>query len=188
MAEYPDQLSLATTQTSRSSGAPRREEAALLSARQAEVLAYKRRGKSLHEIADHLKLRYSTVHEHYTAALHKVQVEMPAEVHNKLQLPPSWDYVMADELEHMAGAVQAYWDIYNRCLQAGQMRSAIEALNGLRQWVEMRARITGLGQANKSEMTITIDQIDREIDALEGKLGDDGSYSIDDRPTETAEG
>ena len=141
-----------------------------LTQRQAEILDFKAARWSLRKIARHLNLNYSTVREHYLDALAKCG----AETHDLTKLPTSLDrheWRRIEESEFIDARIRDYLDIKERALNEGQLRNAVEALNGAHKYMETLIKLQGISAPERREITITNELLANKLAALEAEVG-----------------
>ena len=125
---------------------------------------------SLRKIARHLNLNYSTVREHYLDALAKCG----AETHDLTKLPTSLDrheWRRIEESEFIDARIRDYLDIKERALNEGQLRNAVEALNGAHKYMETLIKLQGISAPERREITITNELLANKLAALEAEVG-----------------
>lgn len=146
-----------------------------LTARMDEVMRLRRQKYSYRQIAKRLGLDVSTVYESHMAGLKAIGLEIPKAV---IERSEQSEYRRLEESDHAEAVMREYWDTYQAARDKGQLKTAVEALNGLRGWSEMMIRLHGTDAPIRHQVEVTMTHIEREIAALEARENPDGTYTV----------
>lgn len=140
-----------------------------------EVMQLRDKLYSYPQIAEKMGKAVATVYESHMAALEIVGLEVPKAVAGKSSIN---EYRRLEMHGHAEAVMREYWDTYREARDKGQLKVAIDALNGLRGWTELVIKLHGTSAPVKHEVALSLPEVEREIANLEGKLGADGSYDV----------
>lgn len=122
------------------------------------------------QIADHLGVTVAVVHEQYNAARSKVG----AFTHDLSHMPTSVDrheWRRIEESEFIDARIRDYLDIKEAAVDEGQLRTAVEALNGAHKYMETLIKLQGISAPEKREVTVTVDDLRKELQQYEAEDG-----------------
>lgn len=139
---------------------------------QAKILDLKNGARwTFRQIADALDLTPATVHQHYRYAMAKAG----ATNYDLSYLPTSVDrheWRRIEESEFIDARIRDYLDIKEKALDEGQLRNAIEALNGAHKYMETLIKLQGISAPERREITITNELLVNKLAALEAEVGE----------------
>lgn len=138
-----------------------------LTTRQQDILDLKHGARwSFRQIAKHLGLSYSTVNEAYYAAVKKHGRELK-DIPELSQI----EWIRFQESEFADARIRDYLDIYQQAKESGQLRTAVEALNGCHKYMETMIKMKGLAAPEKREVNLTVDMLQAELARIESEVG-----------------
>lgn len=140
-----------------------------------EVMRLRDKNYSYPQIAQMLGKAVSTVHESHMSALNIVGIQIPRAVVDKSSIN---EFRRLEMHSHAEAVMREYWETYKEARDRGQLKTAVEALNGLRGWSEMVIRLHGTSAPERHVYEINVAQVDEKIAELEGKRSADGSYEV----------
>lgn len=144
-----------------------------------EVMKLRDKNYSYPQIAEKLGKAVSTVHESHMSALEIVGIQIPRAVVEKSSIN---EYRRLEMHSHAEAVMREYWETYKEARDRGQLKTAVEALNGLRGWSEMVIKLHGTSAPERHVHEINMAKVDEKIAELEGRAEPDGSYSTGSTP------
>jgi hypothetical protein len=127
---------------------------------------------SYRAIANALGLHYTTVYESHQAALKYIK-RLPEHIESFKELR------LVEESEYIDAQLRRYHEIYDKCMETGKYRNAIEALNGAHKYVETLIKLQALAPPERHKVELTVDDLRAELLRIEAEVGEITSEDID---------
>lgn len=138
-----------------------------LTSRQQDVLDLRHGARwTFRQIAKHLGISQVTVHEYYKAAIKKHGREL-----KDIPELSSIEWMRFQESEFADARMRDYLDVYKEARETGQLRTAVEALNGCHKYMETMIKMKGMSAPEKREVTLTVDMLQAELARIENEIG-----------------
>lgn len=138
-----------------------------LTSRQNTVLDLRHGARwTFRQIASHLGVSATTVHEYYNAAMKKQARELK-------DIPElnHLEWMRVRESEFADARMRDYLDVYQKAISKGKLHIAVEALNGCHRYMETMIKMKGISAPEKREVTLTVDMLQAELARIEAEIG-----------------
>lgn len=138
--------------------------------RQAQAVDLRNLGRlTFRKVGQAMGISAQAAHDHYKEGMKFLVVQE--------EQPVAQSYSRLEKREYIDDRLALY-DRIARANMEDHPRTAIEALNGAYKYLELLIRIEGLEAPQRHSLEITMQDVDRKIQVLEGKLQADGSYDL----------
>lgn len=152
----------------RQNGRPKGATTGTITPLQAQVLALRAKGETFETIAEKVGVTPGNCWNYYAAGLKHVGIDVPRRVAEWVGVRPN-DVRRMEVSQTAQAAAAGYWRIFDQTVDK-QPRTAVEALNGLKQWTEMLVKLHGTAAPERHVHEITVDDLRERLKVLEAEI------------------
>lgn len=129
------------------------------------VLDLRTQRLSFRAIAGVLGVTVATVYESHQAALKYIK-QLPEHIESFKELR------LVEESEYIDAQLRRYHEIYDKCMEQGKYRNAVEALNGAHRYVETLIKLQALAPPERYKVELSVDDLRAELLRIEAEVGE----------------